>query len=171
MKLSVPESESVCCVVVRTHAHHHQSKRSIANSSMSSEQDTSATVSGETLSEEAWFQGNQCAFCLVKDADSEVDLMRCGACKQTFYCSREHQRKDWPAHKVLCKKIRDGSVGKATQTLSLRACECNNHALADLSGYVHALNVRACCDSSRWVLFTCGTPVCHSVSESLCCCG
>mmetsp|Transcript_11094 Transcript_11094/g.27992 ORF Transcript_11094/g.27992 Transcript_11094/m.27992 type:complete len:97 (+) Transcript_11094:70-360(+) len=85
--------------------------------------EASISVSGEALSEEPWFQGNQCAFCLVKDEDSEVDLMRCGACKQTFYCSREHQRSDWPAHKLLCKKLCEGSVDKARSSLALRHCE------------------------------------------------
>ena len=30
---------------------------------------------------------------------------RCSACKGQWYCSQEHQRSDWKAHKVECKRI------------------------------------------------------------------
>ena len=30
-------------------------------------------------------------------------LQRCGFCKRAFYCSRDHQMKDWKRHKVICK--------------------------------------------------------------------
>ncbi len=28
---------------------------------------------------------------------------KCGACKDTYYCSRECQESDWPTHKLECK--------------------------------------------------------------------
>ncbi|XP_041419953.1 egl-9 family hypoxia-inducible factor 1 S homeolog isoform X2 [Xenopus laevis] len=31
------------------------------------------------------------------------DLMRCGRCRSSFYCSKEHQRQDWKKHKLFCK--------------------------------------------------------------------
>ena len=34
-------------------------------------------------------------------------LMRCAKCHTAYYCSREHQRDDWPNHRAECQKIRD----------------------------------------------------------------
>ncbi|KAM9317298.1 egl nine homolog 1 [Gastrophryne carolinensis] len=31
------------------------------------------------------------------------DLLRCGRCRNSFYCSKEHQRQDWKKHKLVCK--------------------------------------------------------------------
>ena len=35
-----------------------------------------------------------------------VALSRCSKCKVVFYCGREHQLSDWPAHKSQCRVIR-----------------------------------------------------------------
>lgn len=34
-----------------------------------------------------------------------ADLKRCAVCKTIAYCSKEHQKQDWPEHKRLCKVI------------------------------------------------------------------
>jgi hypothetical protein len=39
--------------------------------------------------------------CIVCDAKA---TKFCGNCKNTYYCSPEHQEKDWPNHKKVCKK-------------------------------------------------------------------
>nr|XP_056708480.1 egl nine homolog 1 [Euleptes europaea] len=31
------------------------------------------------------------------------DLLRCGRCRSSFYCSKEHQRQDWKKHKLICR--------------------------------------------------------------------
>ncbi|KAM5163909.1 egl nine homolog 1 [Mantella aurantiaca] len=31
------------------------------------------------------------------------NLLRCGRCRNSFYCSKEHQRQDWKKHKLVCK--------------------------------------------------------------------
>ncbi|KAG8444308.1 hypothetical protein GDO86_009478 [Hymenochirus boettgeri] len=31
------------------------------------------------------------------------NLLRCGRCRTSFYCCKEHQRQDWKKHKLLCK--------------------------------------------------------------------
>lgn len=31
-------------------------------------------------------------------------LMKCGRCRSSFYCSKEHQRQDWRKHKQVCKE-------------------------------------------------------------------
>nr|CAB3241438.1 egl nine homolog 1 [Phallusia mammillata] len=37
--------------------------------------------------------------------DSEDKLQWCSKCHSAAYCSREHQKQDWKAHKKACKKI------------------------------------------------------------------
>ncbi|KAA0707588.1 Egl nine -like protein 1 [Triplophysa tibetana] len=32
------------------------------------------------------------------------NLMKCGGCRSSFYCSKEHQKRDWKKHKQVCKK-------------------------------------------------------------------
>ena len=36
---------------------------------------------------------------------SEAAKQKCAACKSLGYCSREHQRSDWAAHKTECQRI------------------------------------------------------------------
>ncbi|KAH6920274.1 hypothetical protein HPB50_028738 [Hyalomma asiaticum] len=49
-----------------------------------------------------------CQFC-----GSTSGLRRCAQCHGIFYCSKEHQRLHWPAHKHICK---------LTNTHSQRSC-------------------------------------------------
>lgn len=42
---------------------------------------------------------NECQLCGEMN-----NLMLCGGCKRTWYCSREHQKYDWKHHKKKCKK-------------------------------------------------------------------
>ena len=35
----------------------------------------------------------------------EGTYRRCGRCKQTYYCSKEHQTADWKCHKMACKWV------------------------------------------------------------------
>lgn len=32
--------------------------------------------------------------------------LRCSACRSAYYCGSEHQKMDWPTHKVLCRATR-----------------------------------------------------------------
>ena len=43
----------------------------------------------------------QCALPSCSDAAKQ----KCAACKSLGYCSREHQRSDWKAHKTECQRI------------------------------------------------------------------
>ena len=36
-----------------------------------------------------------------------TELLRCSACKKTYYCSKECQKKDWKKHKPRCKFLVD----------------------------------------------------------------
>lgn len=32
------------------------------------------------------------------------NLLKCGRCRSSFYCSKEHQKQDWKKHKLSCKE-------------------------------------------------------------------
>lgn len=32
------------------------------------------------------------------------NLLRCGRCRSSFYCSKEHQKQHWKKHKLICKE-------------------------------------------------------------------
>ncbi|KAM6459904.1 egl nine homolog 1 [Liasis olivaceus] len=38
------------------------------------------------------------------------NLLRCGRCRSSFYCSKEHQRQDWKKHKLICRGSGSGAV-------------------------------------------------------------
>ncbi|KAL6062921.1 N-lysine methyltransferase smyd2 [Balamuthia mandrillaris] len=44
---------------------------------------------------------NSCSFCCASPPAQR--LLRCGRCKQAWYCDQECQKKAWPAHKASCK--------------------------------------------------------------------
>nr|CAH7760125.1 unnamed protein product [Callosobruchus chinensis] len=46
------------------------------------------------------------------------NLQRCARCKEAFYCSKEHQRKDWKKHKLSCNK--KSEVPPSTDTVESR---------------------------------------------------
>lgn len=46
-----------------------------------------------------------CQFC-----GGVSELRRCGGCQGVFYCSREHQRMHWPAHKHVCRRAQQQHV-------------------------------------------------------------
>lgn len=37
---------------------------------------------------------------------NEVAPFKCTACKSVNYCGAEHQKKDWPNHKINCRPFR-----------------------------------------------------------------
>ncbi|KAK3093901.1 hypothetical protein FSP39_021615 [Pinctada imbricata] len=52
------------------------------------------------------------------------NLMICGGCRSTWYCSKEHQRYDWKYHKKNCKTI------KLKREMQSPSC-CSSHAASD----------------------------------------
>ncbi|XP_063162953.1 egl nine homolog 1 [Candoia aspera] len=38
------------------------------------------------------------------------NLLRCGRCRSSFYCSKEHQRQDWKKHKLICRGSGSGAM-------------------------------------------------------------
>lgn len=39
------------------------------------------------------------------------NLLRCGRCRSSFYCSKEHQRQDWKKHKLICRGSGSAAAG------------------------------------------------------------
>lgn len=49
---------------------------------------------------------NCCNYCKAVKTP-KLNLMRCSRCKVVSYCGAEHQKKDFPKHKDICKVIKD----------------------------------------------------------------
>jgi tetratricopeptide (TPR) repeat protein len=48
---------------------------------------------------------NACGFCGVSPC-----TVKCGGCGVTYYCSKDHQQKEWKRHKKQCKKAGGGTA-------------------------------------------------------------
>ena len=46
---------------------------------------------------------NTCAIC----GPNKTKMKKCGSCYVTRYCSRAHQKLDWPEHKLVCESIKN----------------------------------------------------------------
>ncbi|KAL2082866.1 hypothetical protein ACEWY4_020639 [Coilia grayii] len=38
------------------------------------------------------------------------NLLKCGRCRNSFYCSKDHQKQDWRKHKLVCKEADKSKV-------------------------------------------------------------
>lgn len=56
---------------------------------------------------------------------SNNNLLRCSRCKDTFYCSKLHQKQDWKKHKVGCLKTEDIVAVNSGKKYPNRARETN----------------------------------------------
>jgi hypothetical protein len=48
--------------------------------------------------------GRGCCICGKKEAEGKEKL--CGGCRSISYCGTEHQKLDWPQHKLFCKTMK-----------------------------------------------------------------
>ncbi|XP_017672942.1 PREDICTED: egl nine homolog 1 [Lepidothrix coronata] len=65
------------------------------------------------------------------------NLLRCGRCRSSFYCSKEHQRQDWKKHKLICRgggAAAAGAAGGATEPRSGHPPPPRAHGGAAASG-------------------------------------
>ncbi|XP_051532145.1 egl nine homolog 1-like isoform X2 [Myxocyprinus asiaticus] len=57
------------------------------------------------------------------------NLMKCGRCRSSFYCSKEHQRQDWKKHKRVCREAdKPQTAGQCSATqcnTSEKPKQCN----------------------------------------------
>jgi hypothetical protein len=53
-----------------------------------------------------------CQLCEKGKAEG-VKLSFCNACRSMSYCSRECQKADWKAHKVICMQLKVGDTKQA----------------------------------------------------------
>lgn len=40
------------------------------------------------------------------------NLLKCGRCRSSFYCSKEHQKQHWKKHKLICKEVDKAQLSK-----------------------------------------------------------
>jgi ankyrin repeat protein len=66
----------------------------------------------EALFTKASAQGPTCPLCM-KPAH-----LKCSKCNSAFYCGKDHQKQDWPAHKMVCQK--SSSIEKLPATSHAR---------------------------------------------------
>lgn len=43
--------------------------------------------------------------CNINECSIITNLSRCARCKKVYYCTREHQQKDWSSHKKICSVL------------------------------------------------------------------
>lgn len=52
-----------------------------------------------------------CAWChKTRDTATQTPLMKCTGCKDTLYCSRDHQKLDWEKHKLVCRRSKEDEL-------------------------------------------------------------
>lgn len=61
-------------------------------------------------------QIDQSVICVVCNKTDK--LLRCSRCKVVFYCTKEHQRRDWKRHKEFCTKHPAHSAATDQETFS-----------------------------------------------------
>ncbi|XP_004578594.2 egl nine homolog 1 [Ochotona princeps] len=74
---------------------HHLSYSTIASADASAMANDSGGPGGPSQSER---DRQYCELCGKME-----NLLRCGRCRSSFYCCKEHQRQDWKKHKLVCQ--------------------------------------------------------------------
>lgn len=69
-----------------------------------------------------------CSFCGKKETTKEP-LKRCSRCKISSYCCVEHQKQDWPKHKLICGKVLSIELMLEKDDLNEQASSANDDTL------------------------------------------
>jgi hypothetical protein len=56
------------------------------------------------LAASTWSSTRHAANCGGKECGAGLNLLRCGSCKEVYYCDPECQRAAWPGHKEECRR-------------------------------------------------------------------
>ncbi|XP_026210037.1 egl nine homolog 1 isoform X1 [Anabas testudineus] len=51
------------------------------------------------------------------------NLLKCGRCRSSFYCSKEHQKQHWKKHKLICKEADKAQLSKQKPELAPPSAE------------------------------------------------
>lgn len=94
------------------------------------------TATNATRERSVLKKGLACAVCGRSD---DCKLSCCSVCQQTFYCSREHQRLDWPRHKKEC----GGNQPSASPSLQKRG-ELRSGDTVIVHGLSKAIDLNGC---------------------------
>lgn len=77
------------------------------------------------ISGEIWKMSSQAdklrVGCFV--CSSANNLLRCARCKAIYYCSREHQKRDWKRHKTACKQLIPGTPNSPSTSIDSTSVE------------------------------------------------
>lgn len=87
---------------------------------------------------------NQCGVC------NQPSTLACGGCKQVYYCSKEHQKDDWKAHKSVCKSA-SASSGHSHGAHA----EAHGHSHGTITAYTALFNVAAYATASSLTSLLC----------------
>ncbi|XP_033468934.1 egl nine homolog 1 isoform X1 [Epinephelus lanceolatus] len=77
------------------------------------------------------------------------NLLKCGRCRSSFYCSKEHQKQHWKKHKLICKETDRAQLPKqkpeqpGDDTTAEKDREKINPELADSASLPHTTNIEA----------------------------
>uniref|UniRef100_A0A8C8A4V2 Egl-9 family hypoxia inducible factor 1 n=1 Tax=Oryzias sinensis TaxID=183150 RepID=A0A8C8A4V2_9TELE len=69
------------------------------------------------------------------------NLLKCGRCRSSFYCSKEHQKQHWKKHKLICKEVEKPLPLKVSSSLQKLALEVivpcmNTHGICVVNGFL-----------------------------------
>ena len=70
---------------------------------------TSSQVGSNTATSSSSSSSSRCSYCLATPTNTKTKLSRCGRCRCIYYCSRDCQKKDFPAHKIECSYFTSSS--------------------------------------------------------------
>jgi hypoxia-inducible factor (prolyl hydroxylase) len=79
------------------------------------------------------------------------NLLRCGRCRSSFYCCKEHQRQDWKKHKLVCQGGEAGSApaSRASGAATLAGATTGAAAAGARAAGKAAPSRRDCAEAAR----------------------
>uniref|UniRef100_A0A8C5T4H4 Tudor domain containing 1 n=1 Tax=Malurus cyaneus samueli TaxID=2593467 RepID=A0A8C5T4H4_9PASS len=85
------------------------------------------------------YKGGTCHHCGL------FGKLRCSQCVQTYYCSTDCQKKDWPAHRVVCDPIKQNNCFPFLRTVSENHTKRTEKKIPEIEDSPHCANSVAKC--------------------------